>query len=50
MRGPRGIWVRVWVGGGAWTSAPRKIAVLQKPELQLVKTMRGTCETLAHGG
>lgn len=47
--GSRGRWVRVRVGGDAWTSAPRKLAVLQKPELQFVKTMRGTRETLAHG-
>lgn len=43
---------RRWVGGrvGVWTSSPRKLSVLQKPELQPVKTMRGTRETLAHGG
>lgn len=38
------------MGGGARTSSPRKLSVLQKPELQPVKTMRGTRETLAHGG
>lgn len=36
-------------GGGAWTSAPRKLSVLQKPELRPDKTMSGTRETLAHG-
>lgn len=34
------------VGRGIRTSSPRK----QKPELQPLKTMRRTCETLAHGG
>lgn len=51
--GPRGVDGRGggWVGGfGVWTSSPRKLSVLQKPELQPVKTMRGTRETLAHGG
>lgn len=38
------------VGGGAWTSSPRKLSALQKPELQPVRTMKGTRETLAHGG
>lgn len=38
------------VGGGARTSSPRKLSVLEKPELEPVKTMRGTRETLAHGG
>lgn len=37
-------------GGAAWTSSPRKLSALQKPELQPVKTMRGTRETLAHAG
>lgn len=48
--GPRGVDGRRvgWVG--VWTSSPRKLSVLQKPELQPVKTMRGTRETLAHGG
>lgn len=36
-------------GGGVRTSSLRKLSVLQKQELQPVKTMRGTRETLAHG-
>lgn len=47
-RGPRGRRGEE-VGGGAWTSSPRKLSVLQKPELRPVKTMRGTREPLEHG-
>lgn len=45
-------WVGGWVGGGggARTSALRKLSVLQKPELLPDKTMQGTRETLAHVG